>query len=92
MRHPPPRWSWLLCLPLGLLAGAALQAQTLIDVPSLDTADSRPLWLKAHWFAAPATGNRPTIVLLHGCGGPHDRQGRVSERMGDYAALLNAEG
>ena len=92
MRHPAPRWSWLLCLALWLLAGAALQAQTVIDVPSLDTADGRPLRLKAHWFAAPATGHRPTIVLLHGCGGPHDRQGRVSESMGDYAALLNAEG
>ena len=92
MRHQPLRWPWLLCLSLWLLAGPALQAQTIIDVPSLDTADGRPLWLKAHWFAASVTGNRPTIVLLHGCGGSHDRQGRLSERMVDYAALLNAEG
>lgn len=34
----------------------------------------------------------PAVVLLHGCGGLYDRQGRVSERMRDYAALLNAQG
>ena len=90
--HRAPRWLWPLGLSLWLLAGAGLQAQTVIDVPSLDTAESRPLLLKAHWFAAPDPGDRPTLVLLHGCGGPHGRQGGLSERMRDYAALLNAEG
>ena len=92
MRHPAPCWPWLLGWALWLLAGAALQAQTIIDVPSLDTADGRPLLLRAHWFAAPAAGDRPTLVLLHGCGGPYGRQGPLSERLRDYAALLNAEG
>ena len=92
MRHTAPCWPWLLGWALWLLAGAALQAQTIIDVPSLDTADGRPLLLRAHWFAAPAPGDRPTLVLLHGCGGPYGRQGPLSERLRDYAALLNAEG
>ena len=92
MRHPAPCWPWLLGWALWLLAGAALQAQTIIDLPSLDTADGRPLLLRAHWFAAPAAGDRPTLVLLHGCGGPYGRQGPLSERLRDYAALLNAEG
>ena len=92
MRHPAPCWPWLLGWALWLLAGATLQAQTIIDVPSLDTADGRPLLLRAHWFAAPAAGDRPTLVLLHGCGGPYGRQGPLSERLRDYAALLNAEG
>ena len=92
MRHPAPCWPWLLGWALWLLAGATLQAQTIIDVPSLDTADGRPLLLRAHWFAAAAPGDRPTLVLLHGCGGPYGRQGPLSERLRDYAALLNAEG
>ena len=92
MSHRAPRWPRLLGLALALMTGSALQAQTIIDVPSLDFAEGRPLLLKAHWFAAPAPGDRPTLVLLHGCGGPRGRQGALSERLRDYAALLNAEG
>ncbi|MBC7726298.1 MAG: dienelactone hydrolase family protein [Microbacteriaceae bacterium] len=92
MTHRALRWLRGLGLSLWLLAGAGLQAQTVVDVPSLDTTEGRPLMLKAHWFAAPDSGDRPTLLLLHGCGGPHGRQGGLSERMRDYAALLNAEG
>lgn len=80
---------------VGLLAafGAAMAgAQTKVEVPSLERHEGAPLALAGHWFAAPATGARPAIVLLHGCGGAYDRQGRLGERMRAYAALLNGEG
>jgi len=80
------RWIGAACLALTLHA----TAQDRVDVPSLDPRAAVPL--AAHWFAAPGTMRRPAVVLLHGCGGPYDRKGRVSERLRDYAALLNAEG
>jgi dienelactone hydrolase len=88
MSLPGPRWLLALCL----MAGVGLRAQTVVDVASLDTADGRPLLLKAHWFAAALPGARPAVLLLHGCGGPYGRQGQLSERMRDHAALLHAEG
>jgi dienelactone hydrolase len=68
-------------------------AQQVVSVPSLDQRDGAALPLKAHWFvAADAAERRPAVLLLHGCGGPYNRRGELSERMRDYAASLNAEG
>ena len=39
-----------------------------------------------------ARGPRPALVLMHGCGGAFDRQGRLSLRMREYSALLNGQG
>jgi dienelactone hydrolase len=70
----------------------AARAQERVEVPSLAHGDAAAVALTAHWFASKSEDRRPAIVLLHGCGGPYDRQGRLSARMRDYAAMLNAEG
>lgn len=80
---------------VGLLAAAlAVQAQTRVDPPSLDRRDGGPVALVGHWFAATAAGEGPSpaVLLLHGCGGAYDAKGRVSRRLRDYAALINAQG
>lgn len=88
----------LLCV-VALAATAGAPAQTggvrppvRVAVPSLERHDARPLALDGFWFTAPGEGRRPAIVLLHGCGGPYDRQGRLASRMRSYADLLNAQG
>ena len=70
---------------------ASAQAQTTVEVPTLDASAARPL--VGVWFAAAGDATRrPAVVLLHGCGGPYDGKRRLSARMRDYAGLLNAEG
>jgi dienelactone hydrolase len=84
-----------LFMALMCLAGTVfpVSAETRVEIDSLDRARGAPVRLAAYWFAAaPAKANAPAVVLLHGCGGPYDRQGQLSERMRDYAALLNAQG
>lgn len=39
-----------------------------------------------------ATGLRPVVVLLHGCGGMVNAQGQPTARIRDYAQLLNQQG
>lgn len=83
-------------------AGVAMPVPAQIRVPSLDRVDGQALLLSAHWFpvvsgaepgAVPgASGPRPALVLMHGCGGAFDRQGRLSLRMREYSALLNGQG
>ena len=63
-----------------------------VVVPSLESRGTRPLDLDGFWFTAPGEGRRPALVLLHGCGGPFDRQGRLSSRLRSYAGLFNAQG
>ena len=76
------------------LAGLTLhaRAQKMVSFASLDrNASGDPVALAGRWFArgsAPA----PAALLLHGCGGPYDTNGRLSRRLRDYAALLNAQG
>ena len=65
-------------------------AQERVSVPSLDGAPQAPLQLPGHWFAAAESGKRPAWLLLHGCGGPYGRNGELSQRMREYAALINA--
>ncbi len=74
------------------LCGSAVLAHVDVTLPSLDTAGGNPIMLKAHWFAASASMPAPAVVMLHGCGGAYDTRGRLSERMRDYAALLNGAG
>ena len=87
-------------------AGVAMPVPAQLRVPSLDRVDGQALLLSAHWFpvvsgAEPGTvpgavpggsGPRPALVLMHGCGGAFDRQGRLSLRMREYSALLNGQG
>ena len=74
------------------LGCAAALAQVDVTLPSLDTSAGSPVMLTGHWFAARTAANAPAVVLLHGCGGAYDSRGRLSERMRDYAALLNGVG
>ncbi len=82
------------CLAALLALGVgASQAQTRLELPSLDrTKAGQPLALTGYWFAANAAGPRPTVLLLHGCGGPYNGRGQLDARMRSYSALLNAEG
>lgn len=65
-------------------------------VPSLDAPQGERLGLSAWWFApAPEEGKerKPTVLMLHGCGGMLDRSGsKPSSRIVDYARWLNAQG
>lgn len=65
-----------------------------VQVPSLDRdAAGAALQQPGFWWPAADAGRpAPAIVLLHGCGGPYDRQGALSRRMRDYAALLHDAG
>jgi len=67
-------------------------AQQRVAFDSLDRGPAgAPVRLSADWF--PAGGGRaPAAVLLHGCGGAYERDGKLGARMRDYAALLNAQG
>ncbi|HLL18608.1 MAG TPA: dienelactone hydrolase family protein [Rubrivivax sp.] len=59
-----------------------------VQVPSLDG----NLALPGHWFPAGGSAPAPALVLLHGCGGAQDRQGRLSARYVEVAARLNLMG
>ena len=81
----------LLVLAAALLPTA--QALEQVEFDSFDAADGKPVRLLGHWMpASNPTASAPALVLLHGCGGPYDRSGRLGERMRSYAALLNAQG
>jgi dienelactone hydrolase len=80
---------------LWTLAGmvGAARGQTPVEFASLDQRDGRPVLLKAFWLPAPKVAGRiPAVALFHGCGGPYERNGRLSQRMRDYAALLHQQG
>ena len=81
----------LLVLAAALLPTAHAQEQ--VEFDSFDMAGGKPVRLLGHWFAAPhPTPSAAALVLLHGCGGPYERSGRLDQRMRSYAALLNAQG
>lgn len=82
------------CL-IGVLGWTAMVAcaQSVVEFESLDRRDGSPVMLKAFWLPAPSSGGpRPAVALFHGCGGPYDRRGQLSQRMRDYAALLHSQG
>ena len=87
--------AWRALVAAGLLVAACTApAQTRVELPSLDRHDGVAVNLLGHWFAAAASegARRPAVLLLHGCGGAYDGKGRLSTRLRDYAALLNAQG
>ena len=71
------------------LATAAPQA---VQVPSLDAAGGTAVVLPGWWFRAEAVAAAPTMVLMHGCSGPFDSQGRLAARYTELATRLNALG
>ena len=87
--------AWRALAAAGLLVAACTApAQTRVELPSLDRRDGAAVNLRGHWFAAAASEGapRPAVLLLHGCGGAYDSKGRLTTRLRDYAAMLNAEG
>jgi dienelactone hydrolase len=82
------------CLGLSSVCSVCAAGPT-VAVPSLDTTGGAALMLPGHWFPAPqaaGAGATPALVLLHGCGGFFDRQGRIGARYLDLVARLNAMG
>ncbi len=77
-----------------LMLGASQAQAEQVQIASLDEQGDRALPLLAHWFPSKAAAKpaAPAVLLLHGCGGPYDRKGALSERMLDYVGALNAEG
>jgi dienelactone hydrolase len=67
-------------------------AQERVQVPSLDQRDGLTVQMPGFWFASPAGGAAPAMLLLHGCGGPYGAGGQLSVRMKEIAARLNAMG
>ncbi len=66
---------------------------TPIPIPSYDQANGLQIMQLGYWFPVQTAAQSPAIILLHGCGGPYEsRSTRLSSRMRDYTALLNAEG
>lgn len=65
-----------------------------VTLPSLDQRGGQAQPLIAHWFPSRVAVNpaAPALLLLHGCGGPYDKSGGLSERMLSYVSVLNAEG
>ena len=78
---------------LMLLGACSAQAEK-VQIASFDQTRGQVIGLLGHWFPskAGAEAAAPAVVLLHGCGGPYDKKGALSERMQSYVALLNAEG
>jgi dienelactone hydrolase len=62
--------------------------------------DGAMIEINAWWFAAKpvatsgvtALSKHPAVVLLHGCGGPLNARGELSQRFREYAALMTAQG
>lgn len=83
----------MLATGLCMSPGAAL-AQTRVSFPSLDrNPDGTEAMVIGHWFEAPdPAGRQGAVLLLHGCGGPYNARGALSQRMVEYAALLRARG
>ncbi len=62
--------------------------------------DGAMIELNAWYFVAKHTASssampltkHPAVVLLHGCGGPLNSRGELSQRYVDYAALMTAQG
>ena len=81
---------------LVLCLGANAGANTEVSFPSLDAPGGQAVILKALWASAPGPSGTaktsPAMVLLHGCGGPYNARGELSQRMHDYIALLHTQG
>jgi dienelactone hydrolase len=67
-------------------------AQMAVSIPSSDLSRGPGLMLKGFWFQVETAAPAPAVVMLHGCGGPYDKKGVLSQRMLDYARLINKAG
>jgi dienelactone hydrolase len=82
--------AWFCC-------ASAIAAPTEVSFPSLDSPGGHAVMLKAFWSPSPSPSpstapTAPAMVLLHGCGGPYNARGELSQRMLDYTVLLNNQG
>lgn len=80
---------------LAVSVGSHAHASPEVNFSSFDAPNGQAVMLKAFWFPAleqAAPSARPAVVLLHGCGGPYNGRGALSERTRDYTALLNGLG
>lgn len=80
---------------LTALAGATTHgamAQQRVELSSLDERGGAAVQLTGYWFAVDQPGRRPAVLLLHGCGGPHGRNGELSEQLADYASWMRVQG
>lgn len=86
---------------LALLLCTALAAGTVASAPAGLERIDLPLpggqALHAYWWPAEGAGigtaeHRPAVVALHGCGGLHAKDGRLSSRYTETAARLHAAG
>ena len=74
-------------------SASAIAAPTEVSFPSLDAPGDQAVMLKAFWEPLRNTVSAsPAMVLLHGCGGPYNARGELSQRMLDYTALLRSQG
>ncbi len=83
-----------LILALAMAAASGVAAQERVEVPSTELRDGKPLDLPGLWSASrqATTPKAPTVLLLHGCGGPYDSRGELGNRMRSYVALLREQG
>lgn len=86
------QWLAMLLIAAAAHASAAAPHPVEVSVPSLEYRGGQALPLKGYWYAAPDPGQRPAVLLLHGCGGPYDGHGQLSSRMREYSTLFNAQG
>lgn len=70
-----------------LLAGPAAAAPERVAITTADGAR-----LDTLLFRPAGPGPHPSVILLHGCGGRDDRQGRMMARDAEWAARLAAAG
>ena len=80
------------CIAAAMLCASLAHAQERVTVPSLDRSGGRPVELIGFWFGAPAAKPAPAVVLLHGCGGTYNSQGKLARRPLEYVRLLSERG
>ena len=84
------------------LAQTAEPAGQRVHFPSLDGAGNAPVMLTGLWMPMPAAnagplavgggGRAPAVVLLHGCSGAWEKNGRLARRFRDAAELAHRAG
>ena len=65
-----------------------------VSFPSRDLVDGKGVDLTARWLRAAVadSARTPAVILLHGCGGPNNAKGELSQRHAAMAQLLVARG
>ncbi len=75
-------------------ATAGLHAEEIVRFPSQDgdLTGAAPTALTGRFLRPTGAGPYPTVVLLHGCAGLYNKNGRVSARHLDWALTLRDQG